>query len=239
MDMKIAIIDDDNKFSSNLRNIIIEEIKPYDFNDYLVDVYTSQSLLIENLDKYKCVFLDVEMPEGNGLELAKYIRKIKPDIYIIFVSSYTNYVFQSFDVQPFTYIVKENMQIQGKKELIRFIKHYYEEEKQYILKIGGIKYSLKQRDIFLIEKQGNDCSFYYKDQILKVRGNVKSLINDLAYYFALINKSEIINFHFVKNIKKAEIILNNESKHYISRRKVKAVAENYFLFLKGKPSKKK
>lgn len=234
MDINIAIIDDDIKFSSNLKSIIIEQINLYSIKDYSIDIYTSQLLLIENLDKYQCVFLDVEMPEGNGLELAKLIRKRINDIYIIFVSSYTNYVFQSFDVQPFTYIVKNSIQTQGKREINRLIKHYYEEKKIYILKIGKVEHLLKQRDIYLIEKQGNDCLFYYKDKILKVRGNFKNLINELADYFALINKSEIINFHFVKNIKKEVIILNNGDEHYISRRKVKVVTENYFLFLKDK-----
>ena len=42
------------------------------------------------------VFLDIDMPEMNGLELAKRIIRINKDIVIVFVSAYDHYVYQVF-----------------------------------------------------------------------------------------------------------------------------------------------
>lgn len=56
---------------------------------------------------FQLLFLDVEMPGLDGIELAKKIRAL-PDrnVRIIFVSSYPKYMKDSFNVQAFQYLTK-------------------------------------------------------------------------------------------------------------------------------------
>ena len=51
-------------------------------------------------------FLDIEMPDMSGLLLAKALRDIQPDICIIFVTAYSNYALEAFDVDAIGYILK-------------------------------------------------------------------------------------------------------------------------------------
>jgi len=51
-------------------------------------------------------FLDVEMPLINGIELAKELRRIRPDILIVFVSAYDDYIWESNKIGGDYYIVK-------------------------------------------------------------------------------------------------------------------------------------
>jgi len=51
-------------------------------------------------------FLDVAMPITNGLELAKKLRKLRPDILIVFVSAYDEYVWDSNQIGGDYYIIK-------------------------------------------------------------------------------------------------------------------------------------
>ena len=54
------------------------------------------------------LFLDIEMQELNGFELAAKIQETAPDILIIFVSAYESYVYKSFEFRPFRFIPKTN-----------------------------------------------------------------------------------------------------------------------------------
>lgn len=52
------------------------------------------------------VFLDMEMPRSNGLETARSIQTLHPDIIIIYVAAHSSYALQSFEVHPLDYLLK-------------------------------------------------------------------------------------------------------------------------------------
>ena len=54
-------------------------------------------------EKVDLIFLDVEMPEVNGLEFAKYL--MNPPL-IIFVTSHRNYAVESYEINAVDYLIK-------------------------------------------------------------------------------------------------------------------------------------
>ena len=65
---------------------------------------------IEDGQAFDLLFLDIEMQELNGFELAAKIQETAPDILIIFVSAYESYVYKSFEFRPFRFIPKQQME---------------------------------------------------------------------------------------------------------------------------------
>jgi len=51
-------------------------------------------------------FIDIEMPEINGIVLAQKLQEINPDMIIVFVTSWNQYAVQAFDVNALDYILK-------------------------------------------------------------------------------------------------------------------------------------
>lgn len=58
------------------------------------------------LNDINIVFLDIEMPETNGLEMAEKIIEINPYLEVIFVTAYNNYAVQAFELNALDYILK-------------------------------------------------------------------------------------------------------------------------------------
>ena len=52
------------------------------------------------------VFMDVEMPEMNGIDAAKLIADIDPKCMIVFITAYQEYMPEAFALYAFDYIVK-------------------------------------------------------------------------------------------------------------------------------------
>lgn len=52
------------------------------------------------------IFLDINMPDMNGLNLSKIIRKMYPQIKIIFITAYKDYAIDAFEVKAFDYLLK-------------------------------------------------------------------------------------------------------------------------------------
>lgn len=106
--MKAAICDDtveDAEFmEKHIKEYFMKKSIPYECN-----VYQSSKALwyeIEDGQAFDLLFLDIEMQELNGFELAAKIQETAPDILIIFVSAYESYVYKSFEFRPFRFIPK-------------------------------------------------------------------------------------------------------------------------------------
>ena len=230
--MKIAIVDDDSVFMDEVKDIIVERITKVGINDYSISTFSSPEQLLVDIHSFDLLIIDVEIKQYNGISICNQIRNSNIDILIMFISSYTTYVFNSFVVSPFSYILKKDLKYKGISEIDRCLQFYMNKNK--ILKISsfGIEYSLVQRDITVISKMRDKCIFYYNAKQFESRMNLKDILMDLSPFFVQINKSDIINLNFVSYIHKDEVTLNSEEKYYISRRKIKDVHEKWMQFLR-------
>ena len=51
-------------------------------------------------------FLDIELPDIKGIELAERLREIKPDLAIVFITAHQEYSLDAFKLYAFDYILK-------------------------------------------------------------------------------------------------------------------------------------
>ena len=107
--IKIVIIDDEENILNIVENIVKKAM------ENKIEIYTYLSVkkfwtdFEEKMD-FDIVISDVEMPEIGGIELGKRIKGKKSDIYLIYLTSYSMYAVQSYEIEAYQYILKENMQ---------------------------------------------------------------------------------------------------------------------------------
>lgn len=105
--IKLAICDDDCGIVEEIETFI-ERAKEFSIN-YEV-FYSAEELmkyeLGDNKEQFDVFFLDIEMKKMSGLEAAKKIRNNNPHAILIFLTSYTEYVYDVFEVITFDFIVK-------------------------------------------------------------------------------------------------------------------------------------
>lgn len=72
------------------------------------DCFSSGDALLEHFapDKYDMVFLDICMQGTNGIETARALREADKRLLIVFVTSSSEYVWDSFPLHPFDYLLK-------------------------------------------------------------------------------------------------------------------------------------
>ena len=99
--MRIAICDDEK----SVGQILEEKVKKL-LPDAVVETYLSGDALISSGCKPDILFLDIQMPGKDGMEIARIVRRNNKDMILIFVTAVEEYVFQAFDVGVFHYLVK-------------------------------------------------------------------------------------------------------------------------------------
>jgi two-component SAPR family response regulator len=115
-----AIVVDDQRIHLEIMKILLEK----NHNIDIVGMFhNGKDAMVQILiDSPDVVFLDIEMPEMNGIELAREIEKIDEDIQIVFVSAYEKYAMEAFKVNATNYILKPVMDEEINKTIDRILK---------------------------------------------------------------------------------------------------------------------
>ena len=182
--MKIAIVDDDSIFMDEVKDIIVERINKIGINDFSIITFSSPEQLLVDIHSFDLLIIDVEINQYNRISICDQIRKSNTDI-IMFISSYTTYVFNSFIVSPFSYILKKDLNTKGISEIDRCLQFYMNKNKTIKISSFGIEYSLVQRDIKVISKMSDKCVFYYNDKQFESRINLKDILMDLSPFLRI------------------------------------------------------
>ena len=201
--MKAAICDDtveDAEFmEKHIKEYFMKKSIPYECN-----VYQSSKALwyeIEDGQAFDLLFLDIEMQELNGFELAAKIQETAPDILIIFVSAYESYVYKSFEFRPFRFIPKQQMESMITQAL------------EAAFPLRKIVYIWREGKYLYIEKtDATRC---------KVRSSLKKISEKLPEdEFVWVDRGYLCNLYHVKQIKDNQMVLSTGQQLYIGERRL-------------------
>ena len=113
--MKIAICDDEREFLENV-GLAIETYLNEKGLEYNIDLYNSGKVIMElreNIVSYDVVFLDINMPEVSGLEVAEWIRTYSDNVNIVFITAIISYAIQGYKYNAVRYILKNERQLKA------------------------------------------------------------------------------------------------------------------------------
>jgi two-component system, LytTR family, response regulator len=235
-----AIIIDDEEDSRNvlfkLLTLFCKEIEVTSLCSNITDAF-----LKINEIKPDVVFLDIQMPSGNGFELLKKFKKV--DFEVIFVTSYDQFAIDAIRLSALDYLLKpietkqlvESIQrLKTKKELftetlrIENASHNYEKqglEKRIAIHSADSVHLLELKTIVCLEGERNYSTIYTKtkERFLSSKNLGQfELILENQPEFIRISKSHLINLNFVTNYTKKEpctITLNKNFTIEVSRRR--------------------
>ena len=108
--MNIALCDDNldymESFRHSLQNCCAKK-------DWICNISTFQypeTILNANLLGCHVLFLDIEMPKINGLDLAMTLHKRYPDFLIVYLTAYPQYAPEGYKTRAFRYLLKDQIQ---------------------------------------------------------------------------------------------------------------------------------
>ncbi len=217
--MKTVIIDDDLEFARYLK----DEINQCDMISMDIEINSYD-------DDFDLYFLDIDMPDTDGIAYARKIKNKAPHARIIFVSYRNDLVFDALHIFPFSFIRKEFLH----EELMMVLKRIYEldiEEKKMLFIHEHL--SLPLGHICYIEKKGSYSHVHTQNHVYKLRKSLNVLYALLNSCFVYINKGTIVHLQHVAGYDQDEIRLKDSKVLYMSRGRRQEVILAYLKYKEG------
>lgn len=215
---QIVSIDDDLDFSLYLR----EKLKEY----FLDDIIIFNEVDFKVLDTYvlDLVFLDIEMDEVNGIEVAKQLKMRKDAPVIIFVSNREGLIHSSLAVQPF-YFVRKNYLDKDLGDAVAMLSTT-QFRTNSMVKIG--KEILDVGDIMYVESHSHNSIIHTKNDIYQQRIALEKVAMILTTYQCLrIHRSFVVNVKYIEKWCATKVVMTNGMEIEIGRKFQESAKKKY------------
>ncbi|MBR4017500.1 MAG: response regulator transcription factor [Oscillospiraceae bacterium] len=229
--MLVAICDDEKFFLEELRNILFayKAERRLHLDVYL---YESGEALLADRKNFDMVFLDYQMPGLDGMEVARRLRERNLTCSIVFITAYPEFVFESFEVQPYRFLCKPIS-----PELISDLMTGYIRKQKLLAPITVLTYDgqvvIPSKDILYVEGDGKYCIIRTKDETYhssKTLAQVHALLPQHCFYRS--HKSYVVNLYGVSSFDGAIAKLTNQEVVRIGRSKIPEFKRVYRQFVK-------
>ena len=205
--MKIYICDDEPQIVRDMENKIKNILQ-----DGFITSFTDGKQLLKTLESASCniLFLDIDMPEISGLDIAKELEKMSEKPLLVFVTSHDELVYDSLQYHPFGFIRKSYFEREIEKLLKDCEKELSKKERHFTFKSGTENMRIKLSEILYFESDGNYLKLFTDGQEYRLRDTVAAVENTLSSSgFVRLHRGFLVNQAAVKRLGTEEAELGN------------------------------
>jgi DNA-binding LytR/AlgR family response regulator len=231
--MKIAALDDDALFLENLSGLF--ERSERGRGVHLVSFTNPNAFFLADLESFDAFFLDIYLGQTNGLSVAEILKKRIKNPLIVFLTTSREKGAEAFALEAIHYLVKPIDLSALDEALSRLEERLDGREKKIVLESKDGLVSLPLSDIFYIESFGNCKDFMTKNGSLSIRkstAEVLSLLSNDPRFYTL-SRSYIVNFDYVKGLKKEGLLLTTGAVLPLPRNRRKEVTVAFLSYIQG------
>ncbi len=237
--IRIAVCDDNEILLSELSERIYDKMTSFGYETEVELFNNAASFLRSQKNRaFDVVFLDIVMPHINGFEAAGQIGRTDDKTYIIFITTESHLVFDSFDFNPFYFIPKDNdalFEDRLEHVLEKLALHMSADRTICIECPFNEKKYVEPHTIIYIKSHTNYIDYLCDGrETITVRGKIESVLGDLSeMIFTRIHNRIIINLQHIRKIDypNSSVYMDNGENLPISRAYKKLLIDKYNNYL--------
>lgn len=238
--INIAICDDEKEIQQSLKQDIrkictdlgtVCQITCYDSGEELLASPAAKTPDI--------LFLDIQMPGQNGMEIAKALRRQHKDTILIFVTALPEYVYEAFDVNAFHYLVKP---FSGKK-LREVLKKALQQQPlqsetspAILVKRGGLSTKVFLSDIIYAEVFNRKVMLHTVNGDIEYYGKLNDLSDQAGADFYRSHRAYLVNLKYIEKYNATTIWLE-QGTALLSKKQFAGFVRQYMQYINRQKGK--
>lgn len=200
--IRIAIVEDDSDSARQLQDYLRQyqqesgtamEIAFFSDGDEITEDYRP---------RFDLIFMDILMQFKDGMTAAREIRRVDPEVLIVFLTNMAQYAVQGYEVEAADFLLKPLSYPSFRQRLERLLRRSKPAQTRYItVPVKGGFRKLDVSHIFFVESRDHELTFHTGSEHVTSSLSMRSAEEQLAGYgFFRGNNSYLINLAHVEGV---------------------------------------
>ena len=235
---RIAVCDDEPSIVLENQTMLCRILEARRFRreiDYSVTGFSSAGPLLAALrdrpEAFQLLLLDIGLARENGVELAARLRESQVACSIIYITSYEEYMPDSFATRPLDYLIKPVDEEKLAKAIDWDLRTNFRPERLTLPVRGGFR-KLAVRDILYAEAVNHKSAVYFPGEAVSVSLSFRDLLARLpGDMFCRCHNSFVVNLKHVYKRTARGLLLDTGVELPVSRTYQQEIAKQFVAFL--------
>lgn len=221
MTISILVCDDLPEERANLIRMLRAYEKTHDVELELETASDGSELISKwQSGRWKIIFLDIYMPQLNGIEAARWLRKVDTRCEIVFVTTSRKHGMEGYELKAMDYLTKPYSQQDVDSAMDWYLRKQSEKRRELTVRTADGNEDLQLKDICFIESRGHTCDIHIGGRIVCVRRSIDELSAELGSSFFRSHKSFLLNIAHASGIDGNRFIMDSGDSVPISAAKL-------------------
>lgn len=212
MNCTIAICDDAAADRDYLQTLVARWAADRGHRAALTLYPSAESFLFQYAEDkdVQILLLDIEMGPMDGVSLARTLRKENDAVQIVFITGYSDYIADGYEVEALHYLMKPVKEEKLFAVLDRAVEKLHSNQRTLLLELPGEVVRLPVYQIRSAEVQGNYVTIHARTDCT-VKMTLSELEAQLDDNFFRLGRSALVNLGCVARVTKTAVTLNDGS----------------------------
>ena len=192
----IAIVEDELEFSTQLQKYLRQYQKENNV-EFKISVFSDGAEILKNYKpEYDAIFMDIEMPNINGMDTAEKIREADEEVVIMFITNMAQYDFVMEPINYYTFAMKV-------RRVLKRVQKRDSMQRTIVLNLPDGWKKIDTKEIYFVEIQNRLLYYHTTEGEYVVKGTMQSAEKMLeSDTFVKCNHWYLVNLRHVKEVKK-------------------------------------
>ena len=232
--IKFVICDDEPLMAQELAGHLADYMKENLITAYSVSSFSDGRALLDAIDRFDVIFLDIQMEQPDGMETAKLLRRRGDHSLLVFVTVLKELVFDAFQVEAYDYLLKPLDRARFKQTMERVLRSLDRKTAEDIViqrgtgcevvLLSDIVYcEVLGRKIYLHKHDGTVSDYYDKLEDLERRVDGR---------FFKCHRSFLVNLDYVRGCQDGQVLLAQGERIPASRLRERELTQALLRYMK-------
>lgn len=232
--LQVAIVEDQESERKIMRDCL-DYLSAQENVQFNIREFSSGLAFLGNFEPvYDIVLMDIEMPGMDGMAAARAMRKIDSSVILVFVTSFSQYAVQGYDVDALSFIVKPVNKYDFAMKMSRAIARTTKRLGDTVtVRTDRESFVIRASDIRYLDVSGHYVVYHTTEGDLMEYTTLKDAEKKIGKdYFVRCNRWNLINLRYVTEIRNDTVYIRDEAMP-ISRSQKKAFLTAFADFMGG------